>query len=188
MSEKKYIISLLILLILFIFPEPIAAIEIEWDSIADKTFNVDTATMLENVYLKEYRFRVSTAKDYRIEVKVEKFTENNAFLPLKMNNNNSAVKTRNDFCAAFDLALTDENDVWTDFETAKRDISNQSVLRTDEFNIHKLALALVLVDEDNYSLDGIIKSTAGTSECRRFNELPAGDYEADLVVTVTEDL
>ena len=179
---------MLILLILFIFPEPIAAIEINWVSIANKPFDVDAAARLQNVYSKEYRFRVNASKAYDIEVKVENFTENNACLPLRMNNNNSAVKTRNDFCAAFDLALTDDNGVWSDFKTAKRGILNQSVPKTDDFNIHRLALALVLVDKNNYSLDGIIKSTAGTSECRRFNELPAGDYEADLVVTVTEDL
>ena len=190
-NKKNTLIFIIIIVILFICSGPIFAIQFSWITPPGNDFNISSANGFKDVYLKTYRFRVNSDKSYNVDISIEPYNWNASLLQVVMDVNNDAVDHTQDFSAAFEVAVTNSDGTWQQFKTGGSNVSllyNQPA--TDNAGrVHKLAVALVLVDQDTIMLEGnAINLSSGTNKCRRFKNLPANNYSTDLNITVTENL
>ncbi len=180
---------------------------VEWVWDDANGYNLINASLgLDNVYLFSQEFKVRSTTSYSISAEIT------ADWPgVVMDDSNAAVAHRDEHDAAFDIAATFRNyEKWLQFD---KPIVNKwtgwinnarshygflarsiNTLGTpDNEVVHSLGVALVLVDDVAYK--GVSTGapgddstpTAGTMGKRRFAELPAGTYTADVVVTVKQN-
>lgn len=187
----------LILLILIISnPLYAAGANVKWITFS-RNFSVSSTQGFQNIYLdNDIGFEVSSLDNsYQVEVTISPAKGGQAGdwdqynKDVKMDEANEAVGFggSENYAAAFDVAVTDENGNWQSFKTGGENILHLTNQSATSGRVHELALAFILVD-DYITIDGQQKSTSGTPGVRRFKRLPDKSYNTDITITVTEEI
>lgn len=174
---------------------------VEWDgAFAPDAFDVIVEPGMDRQYSVTNSFTVASTTPFAIEVAAA-WTSGRE--KIDVNPDNAAIGAEVNIDNVFDIQISSRGD--TDDYSTDRDLStpaagtktareqDNTLAERDDAVQYGVRVTLVLVDEPNilpgdYDTSGWDDSGGPGLNDRRFDSLPAGDYQVDVTVTISEDV